>query len=148
MFHLFFLYHLLISLENISGIDFLFYIIQALVIAVRNDGLTLLLELIQVINNLAAKESVAFFQGRLINNDSCALSLDALHNTLNGTLTEVVAVTLHSQTINAYNNFFLLALIPAVICFISTSNLQNTVSDEIFSCSGVFPHEYRHCHSL
>ena len=70
--------------------------------------------------------------------NSCTFGLNTLHNTLNGTLAEVIAVTLHSQTIYTDHGFFFFALIPAIICFISTSNLQNTVSDEVFSCSITF----------
>lgn len=51
----------LISPENISRINFLLHIIQASIIPVGNDGMTLALESIQVIHHLAAEERAAVF---------------------------------------------------------------------------------------
>ena len=124
---------MLITLKNIACINLILHIIQTLVIAVCNDSLTRFLELLQIINHNAAKEFLSIFQSRLINDDSCAFGFDALHDTLNGTLAEVITVTLHRQPVNTNNNFFLLAFVPAVICFISTSNLQHTVGNEVLA---------------
>ena len=89
----------LVSSENIAGIHFLFYIIQAFVISVGNDGLTLLLECVEIVHNPAAEEGASVFQGWLIDDNLCAFSLDAFHDTLNAALTEVVAVTLHGESV-------------------------------------------------
>ena len=44
-------FHILISLENISSINFVLYIVQSRVIAVSYDSLTLCLEGVEVIND-------------------------------------------------------------------------------------------------
>ena len=50
-------------------------------------------------------------------------------------LTEVIAVALHRQAINANHNIFFFALIPAIICFVSASNFKHTISNEFFTSS-------------
>ena len=59
----------LVTLENISRVNFLFHIIQTLVIAVCDDGVAHFLELRQIIDHGAAKEGIAVFQSRFIDND-------------------------------------------------------------------------------
>ena len=76
--------------------------------------MTHLLELCQIIDHDATKEGLAVSQGRLIDNHSCALGFDAFHNTLNGALTEVIAVALHGQTINTNRYLFLLVFISGM----------------------------------
>ena len=80
------------TLENISRINFLFDIIQALVIAGCDDGVAHFLELSQIDDNQTAKERNTNLQGRHIDNHSRALGLDALHDALNGRLTEIVGI--------------------------------------------------------
>ena len=94
-----------------------------------------ILELIQVINYFTAKESLTVLQSRLINHNRCTLGLDTLHDTLNRTLTEVVAVALHGQSVHTNHNLFLLALIPVIICSICTSDFQHAVGDKVFTSS-------------
>ena len=82
----------LISAEDVTSIDLVLYIIQASIIAVGDNSLTLFLEGIHIIYNLATKECTSIFQGWLINDDLSALCLDTLHDALDGRLAEVIAV--------------------------------------------------------
>ena len=68
------------------------------------------LNLARSLTTSAAEEGIAVFQCRLIDDHSCALGLDALHNTLNRTLTEVIAVALHGQTIHTDGHWLFLVL--------------------------------------
>ena len=52
----------LVTLENISRVNFLFHIIKALVIAVCDDGVAHFLELGKVVDHGAAKEGIAVFR--------------------------------------------------------------------------------------
>ena len=92
-------------------------------------------EFFQVIDHHTAEEGLAILQCRLIDDHSCAFCLDPLHNSLNGALTEVIAVALHGQTIDTDGHGFLLVLIKLIFLIISivASQLQYPVCDEIFS---------------
>lgn len=91
----------LVSPENITCINLFFHIVQAVVVAVGNDSLTLGFELCEVVDNAAAKEGSTVNESGLVDDDFCALGFDALHDALNGRLTEVVGVGLHRETIYA-----------------------------------------------
>ena len=45
-----------VSSENIPGIDFLFYIVQTAVVAVGNDGVGLLFEVLQIVYDYRSEE--------------------------------------------------------------------------------------------
>ena len=51
----------LIPSEDISCIDFFFYVIQAFVISIRNDCMATLLEIIKIIDYQTTKECGAIF---------------------------------------------------------------------------------------
>ena len=89
----------LISTEYVSCIYFILTITEALVEAVGDDGICLSLELGEVVNNEAAEEGAAVFNGWLIDDNVGSLGLDALHDALYGRLAEVVGVGLHGQAI-------------------------------------------------
>ena len=91
----------LISSEDISCIDLILYIVETCIIAVGYDGICLRLKLGEVVDNEAAEECAAVFEGWLIDDDVGALSLDTCHNALDGGLAEVVGVGLHRQAIEA-----------------------------------------------
>ena len=91
----------LISTEYISCIYFILNITEALIEAVGDNGIGLCLELGEVIDYEATEEGTAIFEGWLIDDNIGSLSLDALHDALNGRLTEVVGVGFHRQTIEA-----------------------------------------------
>ncbi len=89
-----------VSLEDIPGINLILNIIQDTLIAVGYDGVTTGLECLKVINYTRTEESSAVRQRRLIDDDLGALGLYALHDTLDGTLAEVVRAGLHRQAID------------------------------------------------
>ena len=123
-----------ISSEDIPRVYFLFYIIQALVISVRDNSLRHLLEFLQVVHHRASKECAAIFQSRLIDHHGGSLCLDPLHDPLDTALAEVIRITLHSQSIHTNYTFLFLisAVIAAVEIVIVTSLFQYTVSNKIF----------------
>ena len=88
-----------VSSENIPGIDFLFYIVQTAVVAVGNDGVGLLFEVLQIVYDYRSEEGTAIFQCGLVDDDAGTFGLNAFHDALNGTLAEVVAVRLHRQPV-------------------------------------------------
>lgn len=86
------MYYILVSSKDVSCINFILDIIQAGIIAVGDDSMALCLEGFEVILNSTAEEGATFFQGWLVDNDLCTLCLDALHDSLDSRLAEVVAV--------------------------------------------------------
>ena len=89
----------LIPSEDVSCINLILYIVETRIIAVGDDGIGLSLELGEVVDYKAAKEGAAVFKSRLIDDDIGSLGLNALHDTLNGRLAEVVRIRFHRQTI-------------------------------------------------
>lgn len=75
-----------------------------------------------------------------MNGKASSVRLDALHDTLNRTLAEVVAVALHSQAVNADSHRFFLFLVVLVVLVIAVvaSQLQDTISDKVFTSSITF----------
>lgn len=73
---------MLISPKNVACVDLVLNIVENRVVAVGDDGVALGLESVEVADNLRAEEHCAVFQGGLIDDNLCTLSLDALHNTL------------------------------------------------------------------
>lgn len=75
---------ILVSSEYVSCIDLIFYVTEALVEAVGDDGISLCFELCKVVDNEAAEESAAVFEGWLVDDDVGSLCFDALHDALDG----------------------------------------------------------------
>ena len=73
-----------VSAEDVACVDFVFHVIQAIIEAVGDDGMTLGLELFEVIHDLAAEEGGAVLKGWLVDDDLGSLCLDALHDALDG----------------------------------------------------------------
>lgn len=86
------LLYLLITFKYVPRINFIADIVKDCIISVGDDGLTLLFEFLQVIDDQATKESGAIFQRGFIDYDLCAFCFDSFHHTLNGALTEVVGI--------------------------------------------------------
>ena len=84
--------HLLVAIEKISCVHSFFDVIQAAIIAVGNDCLALLLERIKIVDDFAAEECFAVLESRFIDDDFGTLGLDAFHDALDGTLSEVVGI--------------------------------------------------------
>ena len=51
----------LVALEDVAGVDFFLDIVQAIVVTVGDDGLTLALEFIKVVDDFAAEEGITVF---------------------------------------------------------------------------------------
>ena len=85
-------YYPLISVKQVSRVDLVPYVIETAVIAVGNDCLALLLEIIKVVDDFAAEERFAVLESRFIDDDFGTLGIDAFHDALDGTLAEVVRI--------------------------------------------------------
>ena len=129
--------HLLVSLEDISCIYLIFYIIQTSIIAVGYDSLALCLECCHIIYYSAAKEGCTIFQCRLVDNHLCTLCLDSLHDALDSRLAEVITVTLHRQAINSYHTVVFLTCIITIGIGIAviTSLSEHGIGNIVFSCT-------------
>lgn len=73
-------------------VDFALHVIKAAVVTVCNDGMTLFLELVKVVDDLAAKKVLPSSSLGLIDDDLSTLCINTLHYSLNTRLTEVVTV--------------------------------------------------------
>ena len=73
---------MLISSENISGINLVCHIIQIIGVSVCNNTVRPLLECLQIIDDLAAEECTPVHQRRFIYNDLRTLRFDAFHDSL------------------------------------------------------------------
>lgn len=91
----------LISSEEVASVDFVLDIVQDGVVTVGDDGLGLLLESREVVNDLAAEEGAAVLEGGLVDNDVGSFGFDALHDALDGALTEIVGVGFHGEAEDA-----------------------------------------------
>lgn len=87
----------LISSEEVASVDFVLDIVQDRVVTVGDDGLGLLLESREVVDDLTAEEGAAVLEGGLVDDDVGSLGFDALHDALDGALTEVVGVGFHGE---------------------------------------------------
>ena len=85
----------LIPTEDVAGIDFILYIVQAGIVTVGDDGLAAGLEGFEVVHYPATEESGSVFERRFVDNHLGSLGLDAFHDTLNGALTEIIAIRFH-----------------------------------------------------
>ena len=79
-----------IPAEQISCVNFFFYVVKCRIVAVSYDASALFFEFLKIIHDEAAKECRPVFEGRLINDDLCAFTLDPLHDSLNRGLSEVI----------------------------------------------------------
>ena len=122
-----------VAAEEVAGIDLIADVVQAGVIAVGDDGPGFPLEGSEVIDDLAAEEGCAVFQGRFIDDHGGALCLDTLHDALDGGLAEVVRVRLHGEAVDADDDIVFLRLRPGIVGPVGTGDLQDTVRDIILA---------------
>ena len=123
----------LITLKDISCVDLISYIIQAGIIAIGDDSLTLGFEFIEVVDDLRAKEGLSIGDGRLVDDDLSTFGLDALHDALDGALAEVIAVALHCQAIDA-NDATLFAMgIPLAAGLVIACLTEYLVGNEVLT---------------
>lgn len=92
---------ILVSLEDVSCVDFFFHVVEAGVVAVGDDCLAAAFKCCEVVYYLGAEEGTSIFEGWLVDNHLRSFGFDALHNTLYGAVAEVVGVGLHRQTVDA-----------------------------------------------
>ena len=111
---------------------------QATIIAVGNNSPAAFLEFHKIIHNLTAKECTAIFKRWLINNDRCPFCFNALHDSLNRGLPEVVRVRLHRQAENANYNIVFPARIVILVSLVCASNFKDTVCYIILARSVTF----------
>lgn len=71
-------------------------------------------EFLRVIYDLTSEERHVIGKRWIENDDVGAFCFDAFHDTLYRTLTEVVGVTCHSQSIDTYGDLFFVGLIIGV----------------------------------
>ncbi len=90
-----------VAAEDVARVDFVLDVVEGGVVAVGYDGLALGLEGTEVVDHTAAEEGGAVFEGGFVDDYFGSLGLDAFHNALDGTLTEVVGVGLHGEAIDA-----------------------------------------------
>ena len=123
----------LIPLKDVTSIYLLSYVIKTGVIAVRNNRLALSLELLYVVYDKAAKEGLSIGNGGFVNNDLSTLGLDALHNALNSTLTEIVGIALHREAINTDDTFLLTVSVPLAAAIIIACLTKYFISNEVLT---------------
>ena len=73
------------------------------------------------------KEGCSIFECWLVNKHLCAFCLYALHNSLNRTLTEIIAVRLHRQSVDAYHTFLFYRriVVPLFVIIVISSLVQH-----------------------
>ena len=129
-------YHGSIPPKEVAGIDLFLDIIQDGIIAVGDDAAALPLKLLQVVDDFAAEEGGAVLEGGLVDDDRCALGLDALHDALDGGLAEVVAVRLHGQTVDADCDALLPRLFvggEGLTVSVGAGDVEDTVGNEVLA---------------
>ena len=121
-----------ISSENISGIDFILYVVEGGVVAVGDDGAGKTLKLLQVVHDAAAEESLAILKSRLIDDHRRTLRLDAFHHALDRALAEIIRIALHGQAVHTDDDLFLLRARPTVVGLIRSRKLQHALGNIVF----------------
>ena len=125
-----------VSAEDVSCIYLALDVIEGRIIAVGDDAAAHILEFLQVIDDLGAKEGRSVLERGLVNDNSGSLGLDALHDTLDGRLPEVVGICFHGQAVHTDDDVFLSALFVAGVRLavaVSAGDFQNAVGDEVLS---------------
>ena len=93
-------------------------------------------EFLQIIDDLGTEEGRSVFQSGFIYDNGGALGLDALHDTLDGRLPEVVGICFHGQAVHTDDDVFLSALFVAGVRLavaVSAGDFQNAVGDKVLS---------------
>jgi len=130
-------FFLLISSEDVAGVDFGGDVVEAGIVTVGDDGVGKGFEAIEIVDDEAAEESRTIFERGFENDDLSSFGFDTLHDTLDRRLTEVIGVRFHRQTVDADSARFFLGRIEvaAVEVVVITGFGEDTVSDEVFAGS-------------
>ena len=136
---------LLIPFENVTRIYLRDHVIEARVVAVGDDGVRLVLELLQVVDHYRAEEGAAVGERGLVDDHPRALGLHPLHHALDAALPEVVAVRLHREPIDADDALLLIRgiIVATVVVVVVARLLQHLVGDEVLA-RAVALHDGRH----
>ena len=131
---------MLIALENIPCVDFFSYVVQCAIVSVGNDFVAFRLEFLQIVYYQTAKEGCSIFECWLVNKHLCTFRLYALHNSLDRTLTEIIAVRLHRQSVDAYHAFLFYRriVVSLFVIIVISSFVQHLVGNEILACTVAF----------
>ena len=97
-----------VSPEQIPRIDLALHVVQAAVITVGDDCLTLFLKVLQIIDHFASKERRPILQRWFVDDYRRPFGFDSLHDTLDAALPEVVTVGFHRQPVHADDDLLLL----------------------------------------
>lgn len=100
---------MLVATENIACVNIVFNIVKAGIIAIGDNGVEHLLELVEIIDNKGAEESFAIIQGGFVDDDVGAFGLHKLHDALDRRLAEVVGIGLHGEAEEADGDGFSVA---------------------------------------
>src|SRR5699024_7067595 len=92
-----------VSMIQISGINLLLLWLKLGGIPVRHDHITGLRKFIKAPDHSGTEKSLILKRG-LVEYDLGSLSLQPLHYTLDGALTEIVGIGFHRKTVNADRN--------------------------------------------
>ena len=125
-----------VSSEDISCVNFIHDVVEDWIIAVGDDATAHILEFLQVVDDLRAKEGGSVLECWLVNNNSGSLGLDAFHDALDGRLPEVVGIRFHGQPVDTDNDVFQLAFLIVGVRFAATvcpGNIQYAFCDKVFS---------------
>ena len=125
----------LVSFKQIPRINLLRHIIQDRIVAVGDDGGGAGLEGSEVVDDFRPEEGGAVGEGRFVDDDRRALGLDALHDALDGGLTEVVGAGLHRQAEHADHARVLLGAIelPVGVVVVVARLAEHLVRDEVLA---------------
>ena len=82
----------LIPAEYITSVNLILDIVQYGIISVGYNGTTQVFELLKVINHKGTEEGTSIFKCGFVYNHLCALGPDTLHDTLYGTLAEIIRI--------------------------------------------------------
>ena len=127
-----------VPLKEISGIHLIPHIIQHFIVAVGDDGLALLFELLHIIHHAAAEEGAAVLQGGFIDDDFRTLGLNPLHDSLDAALTEIIGIRFHGEAVHADGHGLFPGRIITAAIMIIPCLCQHPISDEILSCAVQF----------
>ena len=88
---------LLVALEYVSCIDFVYHIVETTVVPISNNRLTLLFKLRQIIHHLASEERFAIGNRGLVDDDLGNVGVDAIDDAPDGAMADGVEDGLHGD---------------------------------------------------
>ena len=127
-----------VAAEDVAGVDFGFDVVQAGVVAVCDDGVRLCFEFLQVVYYQTSEEGGAVLERRLVDYHLRSLGFDALHDSLNRRLPEVVRIRFHGQAINSDHARHLGDGVVLAVGGVVAGFAEDLVGDEVFAGAVAF----------